>query len=361
MPIATPTRLAPEERKAVRRAIERVIDSGPWIGGPEVSQFEDEFAAYIGGGSVVGCGNGTDALVLAIIGLDLPVGSQVLVAANEGGYAATAIRMAGLTPVAMDLDPTTLAPSARNAADAAAGREDVSAIIATHLHGDPLDMAEIDAWRRHRGIRLIEDCAQAHGARRNGRHAGHTGEAAAFSFYPTKNLGALGDGGAVVFSDPEAAIRARALAQYGWNSERSIMLGRGRNSRLDALQAAVLRARLDFLDERNARRRAILAHYRSVAARSQFLGDRDYGTAHHAVLRSTNRDELSRHLAVRGVQTAIHYPLVLGQMPGLDLGIAATPVAAALAEQILSIPCTPELSDEEITRIASALEEWGAL
>lgn len=358
VPEATPTRWDAAERAAVTRAIARVVDDGPWIGGSEVVRFEEEFAAYLGGGSVVGCGNGTDALVLAVTGLELPVGGGVLVPANDGGYAATAVRIAGLTPIPMDLDATTLAPSAQTAADAAAGRSDVVAIVATHLHGDPLDLTSLDAWRRDRGIRLIEDCAQAHGARRDGRHVGLTGDAGAFSFYPTKNLGALGDAGAVVFADAEAARHARSLAQYGWDDDRAIVLARGRNSRLDPVQAAALRARLPFLDERNERRRAVLARYRARAPHLTFLGDAQDGVAHHAVVRTTARDELAQHLAERGVRTAVHYRRVLGDMPGLDLPDIPTPVARQLADEILSVPCTPELSEHEISRVESALEVW---
>ncbi len=360
VPAATPTRLDPAERDAIADAMARVVADGPWIGGAEVSGFEEEFSAYLGGGSIVGCGNGTDALVLAITGLELPAGSAVLVAANEGGYASTALRMAGLTPVPMDLDAVTLAPSPQTAADAAAGRSDVVALVVTHLHGDAVDLAALDVWRRERGIRLIEDCAQAHGARHAGRQVGRTGDAATFSFYPTKNLGALGDAGAVMFADPDAAQHARTLAQYGWNATHEIAFARGRNSRLDPLQAAILRARLGFLDERNERRRQLLSRYRARAPHLTFLGDPTEGTAHHAVVRSPERDRLAEHLARHGVRTAIHYRSVLGDMPGLDVPAVPTPMARSLAAEILSIPCTPELTPQEIDRVENALDEWEA-
>jgi aminotransferase EvaB len=358
VPQATPTRLAPEERSAVDEAIAGVLRDGPWIGGPVVSAFESAFAGYIGGGHVVGCANGTDALVLAMTGLELPLGAAVLVASNDGGFAATAVRLAGLVPLPVDLDPITLAPTPATAAAAASQRFDVVAIVVAHLHGDPLDLAALDAWRRERGLRLIEDCAQAHGARRDGRHVGLVGDAATYSFYPTKNLGAAGDAGAVVFADPDVASHARKLAQYGWDESHSVAVARGRNSRLDPIQAAILQARLPFLDSRNARRRQILNRYRMVVQGSTVLGDPELGTAHHAVIRSEDRDGLARHLLARGIRTAVHYPVVIGDMPGLQLQDAHTPVARTLAGHILSLPCTPELTDDEILRVESALAEW---
>ncbi|MCU1513913.1 MAG: Glutamine--scyllo-inositol transaminase, partial [Microbacteriaceae bacterium] len=265
-----------------------------------------------------------------------------------------------LVPLPVDLDPITLAPTPATAAAASGQRTDVVAIVVAHLHGDPLDLAALDAWRRQRGLRLIEDCAQAHGARREGRHVGHVGDAATYSFYPTKNLGAVGDAGAVVFAESEVASHARQLAQYGWDDSHSIAFARGRNSRLDPIQAAILQARLQFLDSRNARRLQILNRYRAVVRGSTFLGDPQLGVAHHAVVRSDDRDGLARHLSAMGIRTAVHYPFVVGDMPGLQLQDARTPVARTLAGHILSLPCTPELTEDEILRVESALAGWEA-
>jgi len=356
IPDATPTRWADDERDEVRAAIARVVDDGPWIGGPVVDAFEEAFATYTELPHLVGCASGTDALVLAMTGLDLPVGSGILVAGNDGGYAAVAARLAGLEPVAYDLDPVTLAPTA--ATIAAADHPGVTAVTVTHLHGDPLPLDEVDAWRRRRGIALIEDAAQAHGARSNGRHVGAHGDATAFSFYPTKNLGAIGDAGAVAFLDGDAAARARRLAQYGWSDKYRAELPRGRNSRLDALQAAVLLARLPFLDARNQRRREVHARY--AAESSQRLLEQHEGSvAHHAVVVTDRRDELTRHLTARGVGSAIHYPIAVVRMPGLALDRSSTPVAVANAEHVLSVPCTPELTTDEVDRVVEALASWG--
>ena len=358
VPEATPTRLGAEEASAVREAIDGVLREGPWIGGPAVSAFEEQFSDYLGAGHVVGCASGTDALVLAMGALELPPDSSVLVPPNDGGYAAIAARMCGLEPVVMDVDAGTMAPTVGTAEGAR--RPSTSAVVLTHLHGDPVDLGELDSWRRAHGLALIEDCAQAHGARRDGIHVGSTGDAAAFSFYPTKNLGAVGDAGAVVLRDAGTAARARSLAQYGWSPRPVIALRGGRNSRLDPLQAAVLSARLPYLDARNARRREIIARYRTAAPGLDFAGDAHLGVVHHAVVRTDRRDDLVAHLAGAGVATAIHYPLVVGAMPGLDIegGVGATPVATRLATRILSLPCAPELSDAEVGRVADSLSGW---
>lgn len=357
VPAATPTRLGPREREDVLAAMRRVADEGPWIGGPEVAGFEDEFAGYLGFGHVVGCASGTDALVLALLALGVGPGARVLVSPHDGGYGAVATRLAGAEPVPMDLDPASLAPTVATA-DVAAGADPVAAIMVTHLHGDPVDVAGLRTWATGRGAVLVEDCAQAHGCRPHGVHVGATADAAAFSFYPTKNLGAVGDAGAVVFTDPEAAARARRLARYGWGDGDRIDLPRGRNSRLDPLQAAVLRARLPYLDRRNDARRAVLARYREAAAALRPLGDPAWGVAHHGVVRSAHRDDLAAHLAAAGVGTGVHYRHLVTGMPGLGIPPVPLPVAGALARAVLSLPCTPELTAAEVERVADALAGW---
>ncbi|KQV77524.1 hypothetical protein ASC64_01365 [Nocardioides sp. Root122] len=342
----------------MRDAVSRVITDGPWVLGPEVESFEAAFADYTGLGHTVGVGNGTDALVVAMTALDLSPGAGVLVAADEGGYAATAARLAGLVPVVMDLASSSTFVDADTAA--AAHRPGVEAVVVTHLHGDAVPLEELDAWRRRLGLALVEDCAQAHGLRVAGRHVGTTGDAATFSFYPTKNLGAVGDGGLVGFADPVIAARARALRQYGWVDERFRPdLANGRNTRLDPLQAAVLSARLPHLDARNQRRRQLAARWRSALVGSAVLwGDPETTVAHHAVAITDDRGGLADHLAAHGVDTAVHYPHVVGDMPGLRAEGGPAPVAASLAGRVLSLPCFPELTDEEADRVAAALHEW---
>ncbi len=356
VPAAAPTRLDPAERAAVAEAIARILTDGPWVGGAPVAQFESDFATYLGGTEVVGVANGTDALAVAFATLELPRGSGVLIAANEGGYAATAARQVGLLPVVMDVDPITLAPSVGSAE--AAIIPAVSAIVITHLHGDAVDLAELDAWRKARNLQLIEDCAQATGLRVTGTHVGFTGDAAVFSFYPTKNLGAMGDGGALVFAEPAHTDRARSLAQYGWGERFRIERPGGRNSRLDPLQAAILSARLPFLDGRNATRRAISARYREALS-GRIFGDADTTVAHHAVAIIEHPDELAALLTDRGIQVARHYPYLLAEMPGLELGSSTpTPQATKLRDQSLSLPCFPEMTGAEVEQVVFTLEEW---
>lgn len=364
--IAVPVRLDDTERLEIGQAIDRVVESGPWILGPEVDGFEREFASYLGADDVVGVGNGTDALAVAFTALELPVGSEVLVVATDGGYSATAARMCDLVPVVIDIDSKTLDPGAAQAEAAVTGN--TAAIVITHLHGNAVDLGEIDTWRRSRGLVLIEDCAQAHGLRIGGDHVGGVGDAATYSFYPTKNLGALGDGGAVTFpsgSPIGAAERARALRQYGWGQRYRAELVGGRNSRLDSLQAAVLRARLPHLDRRNTRRRDIHARYADSLAetgRARMLGDSASTVAHHAVVltaSTTERESLRAYLAARGVDTAVHYPWLVSEMPGLvEPSDTVYPVASSLRDRMLSVPCAAELLDDEVDRVSDALAEW---
>jgi aminotransferase EvaB len=358
VPAVAPTRLDPDERAAVTEAIARVVTDGPWIGGAAVDTFESEFADYLGANEVVGVGNGTDALAVAFAVLDLPRGSGILIAANEGGYSASAARQAGLEPIVMDIDRTTLMPTVATAE--AAMTSGASALVVTHLHGDAVNLTSLDAWRKAHRLRLVEDCAQAAGLHIAGRHVGLTGDAATFSFYPTKNLAAIGDGGAIAFRDTALAGRARVLAQYGWTERYRIGVEGGRNSRLDSVQAAVLSARLPFLDRRNTARRAIAARYRDILTPGvRLYGDRETTIAHHAVVVGGHRDALMECLIANGVQPAKHYPYLVGEMPGLSLGHSApTPMAARLRDESLSIPCFPEMIEDEITRVLSALEEW---
>ncbi len=357
VPSAAPSRLGSDEGAAVRKAIASVVDGAVWVGGQPVADFELAFADYLGAAperEVVGVGNGTDALVLAFAALGLAPGSTVLVAADEGGYAAGAATQLGLRVRAMDLDPALGVPTAATAA--AADAPEVAAVVVTHLHGDAVPLggpAGLDAWRRARGLLLVEDCAQAHGLRVEGGHVGLVGDAATFSFYPTKNLGAVGDGGAVVLAHPQAAV-ARSLREYGWGERYRIERPGGRNSRLDSVQAAVLCARLPFLDARNARRRAVAGRYRELVT---LHGDPVTTVAHHAVALLDDldqRDAVRDRLAARGVATAVHYPWLVTEMPGLGV-VGDVPVAAARRDRKLSLPCFPELTDSEVDQVCEAL------
>jgi dTDP-4-amino-4,6-dideoxygalactose transaminase len=360
VPQAAPTRMSASERDAVSAAVQRVMESDRWILGPEVERFEAEFGTYLGFGEVVGVANGTDALTIAFTALDLAPGSGVLIAANEGGYAATACRLAGLVPIVMDVDEHSMLPSV--ACAEAAMSENVRAIVVTHLHGEGGDIRLLDEWRRERGLLLIEDCAQAAGARRAGAHVGGRGDAATFSFYPTKNLAAAGDAGAVVFADSEHARQARSLREYGWGDRFRVEIARGRNSRMGALHAAVLSARLPYLDARNAARRAISNRYRAAfdTRFARVHGDALTTVAHHSVVVTDHRDRLAQHLESRGIGTALHYPFLVSEMPGLRVPTPPSdaPVAASLRDRMLSLPCFPELEEEEVAHVVQAIGAW---
>jgi dTDP-4-amino-4,6-dideoxygalactose transaminase len=362
VPLADPLRLEAAERTAIRAALDEVLAGGSLVLGPRVEGFEDAFAAYLARDGarpeVVGVGNGTDALAIALGALDLPAGSSVLVPVNDGGFAATAARATGLVPVATDVD------EAGHLVDVAALEgavtDDVRAVVVTHLHGQPVDVAPIARWCADRGLLLVEDAAQAHGATCDGRPVGALADAGAFSFYPTKNLGALGDGGAVVLRDADVAARARGLRQYGWGERFRIDVPGGRNSRLDALQAAVLTARLPYLDGNNARRRAIVGRYREALAGSGavVLGDAPGAVAHHAVVIHRDRDRLVDVLERHDVRTSVHYPWLVTEMAGLGMAAAATPRADRGRRHKVSLPCFPTMSAAEVDQVSSVLQAW---
>lgn len=360
VPTAAPERIPPPERDAITTAITELLASGPYIGGPAVETFEHDFAEYVGTVHAIGVDNGSNALTIALHALELPRGGIVLVPPNDGGFAAAATQAAGLVPRVVDVDPGTGLLTAETLQANHDAR--VVAVVVTHLHGLMADMAPIAEWSDRHGLALLEDCAQAHGARRDDRHAGTYGAAATFSFYPTKNLGALGDAGAIVTDRADLADRARSLRQYGWSPRFLVADGRGRNSRLDALQAAILTARLPFLDQRNAARRSVLRRYRAAAPGLSFLRTDDAtDVVHHAVVRTPDRDRLRDHLLASGVGVDVHYPFLVQEMPGVSpVEWSATPYADTLRRECLSLPCFPGLTDDEVDAVCSALSAWRA-
>lgn len=357
IPLAAPSRFFHGELRAVQEAVATVLDSGIYVGGPFLADFERRFADWLGPGlTAVGVGNGSDALVLAMTALRLPAGSLVAVPPNDGGFAATAAQSAGLVPLVMDVAPETglVDIDSLNRVEEHSPR----AVVLTHLHGQAAPALEVAHWCSDHAAALIEDCAQAHGARlADGRAVGTVGDLATFSFYPTKNLGAIGDGGAVVSRHQELSDRVRSLREYGWGPRFRVDLPDGRNSRLDPLQAAVLSARLDFLEAGNARRREVALEYRTRLPGLRFLGrDDDTFVAHHAVLVHPDRDRIQAELAEAGIASAVHYPFLVQDMPGIVVGSAEeTPHARALAAQILSVPCFPGITDDEVDAVVEAL------
>lgn len=348
-----------EEAREVAAAIDRVIASGWFVLGPEVEAFEAEFAAAQGAASAVGVGNGTDALALILRALGIGPGDEVITTPLSAAFTALAIMMTGARPVFADVDETRLTIDPAAVAHAVTPR--TRAIIPVHLYGQAADMQAIERIAARHNLPIVEDCCQAHLATAAGRPVGTIGVAGAFSFYPTKNLGALGDGGAVVTNDRTLAERIRRLRNGGQTSKYRHEEP-GVNSRLDELQAAILRARLVRLPEWTARRRALAAAYRAALAGAPVavVPECDGGHVYHLfVVRSGHRAALREHLEQRGVETLVHYPSTIASQPALTrTNPAPCPRAAAACEQVVSLPLYPGLTDSDLAYVAAAVREF---
>jgi aminotransferase EvaB len=342
----------------VREAVARVIASGWYLNGPELAALERELATYLDIENVVGVASGTDALVLALQAVGCIRGSEVLTAANAGGYTTVAAAELGAVVMYADVDRDTLLLTADSVAAAIGPATKV--VVVTHLYGNVADVDQIGMLCRRRGIAMIEDCAQALGARLNGRSVGTFGDAATISFYPTKNLGAAGDAGAVVTSDGMLADVVRSLRQYGWAEKYRIVRSGGRNSRLDELQAAILRVGLGHLDQLTARRCEIVARYAAATPASagrMVSGATASYAAHLAVARVNRRDDVRHQLEGAGVATDVHYPIPDHLQPGLpqpSRSVALQETERA-SREIVTIPCFPEMTDVEIERVCAGL------
>ena len=348
-----------ELKTEIDAAIHRVLDSGWYILGPEVDAFEAEWAAWCGADHAVGVANGLDALILALRALDIGPGDEVIVPSNT--YIATwlAVTAVGARPVPVEPDPAThnIDPARIVAAVTPATR----AILPVHLYGQPADLDPILALAREHGLSVIEDAAQAHGARFMGRRIGAHGDVVCWSFYPGKNLGALGDGGAVTTNRADLADRIRVLRNYG-SRVKYVNEVQGVNSRLDVIQAAVLRAKLPHLDAWTDRRRALAAAYAEGLRDSGLILPHVPNWAdpawHLYVVRSADRDVLQKRLAEAGVGTLIHYPIPpYMQEAYADLGLApdALPLARQLAGEVLSLPMGPQLAMADAARVIDAV------
>jgi dTDP-4-amino-4,6-dideoxygalactose transaminase len=351
-----------EVRGALLPEVERLLATGAFIGGEPVARFEAAFAAYCGVDHAVGVANGTDALHLALRALGVGPGDEVITVANTFVATVGAIVQAGARPVLVDARADTLLMDA--AALDAVATPATRAVIPVHLYGRLVEMEPITRWCRRRGVALVEDAAQAHGARRGERRAGAFGDAAGFSFYPAKNLGAAGDAGAVVSGRPEVAERLRRLRDHG-QTERYHHAVVGVNSRLDALQAAVLAVKLERLDAWNARRQALAALYHERLAKVAGVeplaapADPASHVYHLFVVRSAERDRLRGALGAQGIDTGLHYPIPVHRQPGWrHLGYQAGdfPVAEAAARTVLSLPMYPHMSDDAVHRVCDAIE-----
>ena len=362
IPQANPRAQYLRHQAEIDQAIARVLEKGRYILGEEAAAFEHEFADYLGVRFGVGVGSGTEALHLALRACGVRPGDEVITVAHTAVGTVAAIELCGATPVLMDIDPRsfTLDPTKLEAAITPATR----AIIPVHLYGQSADLEPILSIARKRRIRVIEDCAQSHGAMYRGRRTGAWGDMACFSFYPTKNLGAIGDGGFVATDDPQLAENARLLREYGWR-ERYVSDIPGWNTRLDELQAAILRVKLRALDADNARRQRLAAMYDEWLAPSPVVlpMEMPYGqhVYHLYVVRAERRDALQTFLKERGIGSLIHYPVPVHLQPAYRgrLGdVGSLPETERAARQVLSLPMFPELTEAEVRQVAEAVREF---
>jgi len=350
-----------EMRGEIHAALEQVLDDGWFVLGKQGEGFEREFADFCGVAHCVGVGSGTEAIHLALLACGVEPGDDVVTVSLTAVPTASAISFAGARPVFVDVDPRGFNMDPSRLEDAITPK--TRAIIPVHLYGQMADMDPILEVARRRGIPVIEDACQAHGAEYRGRRAGSIGALAAFSFYPTKNLGACGDGGAVTTDDPEIADRLQLLRNYG-QRKRYYHESKGFNSRLDEMQAAILRAKLRRLDRWNEARRKKAALYNSLLKGVLCPTEAEYArhVYHQYVIRTAHRDDLKRFLADQGIGTLIHYPVPVHlQEAYRDLGLSrgALPVTERCAEEILSLPLYPELPDEQISEVAEAINRFG--
>ncbi len=363
IPWAAPAAQYRAHEAEIKSAIARVLDSGSFILGEEVESFERAFAEYCGVAHGVGVASGTDALELAMRALDIGAGDEVITASHTAVATVAAVLACGATPVLVDIEEAyyTIDPAKIEAAITPRSK----AIVPVHIYGQAADMDAVLALARRHKLRVIEDCAQSTGGRSGARRLGSLGDIACFSFYPTKNLGAIGDGGMVITSDAELAARLRRLRQYGWDETRKTR-ELGRNSRLDPLQAAILAAKLPHLDADNARRAAIAARYDRGLAGTSFAVPAARAKATHVyhlyVVRCEDRSRVAAHLRADRIGSAVHYAEPVHVQKGYAeksvLPQQGLPVTSAIVDKILSLPMYPELTDAEVDRVIDSLRRY---
>jgi dTDP-4-amino-4,6-dideoxygalactose transaminase len=360
IPWACPLAQYRAHQTAIQSAIKRVLESGTYILGAEVESFESAFAEFCGGGHATGVGNGTDALVLALKAIGIGLGDEVITVSHTAVATVAAILAVGATPVLIDVEERTMTVDPAGIDGVITPRS--KAVIAVHLYGQAADLDPVQDRARRHGLALIEDCAQAIGGRYRGRRLGSIGDIGCFSFYPTKNLGAIGDGGMIFTSDAKLAARVRRLRQYGWDEARNTHEA-GLNSRLDPLQAAILHAKLPHLDADNARRAAIARRYKAGLSGLPIATPQEHAGAQHAyhlyVVSCACRDDLMAQLAKRGIGCAVHYPVPVHRQRGYAeraiVPAQGLPVTDYFCRQILTLPMYPELSDDDVDQVVASI------
>ncbi len=342
-------------------AVMKVVDRHWYVLGEEVTNFESEFANYVGVDYCVSMANGTDAIEIALRSVGVEPGDKVVTVANAGFYSSTAIHAVGATPLYVDINPFCMTMSVDSLAEALKLKP--KCVIVTHLYGQMANIKELLGLAHAAGVTLIEDCAQSHGAKIDGRQAGSWGDAACFSFYPTKNLGAMGDGGAVVTNSEAVAARLKTLRQYGWSSKYHVGYTGGKNSRLDEVQAAILRIKLPLLDSWNAARRDIATRYNKEFSSLSFdaLPSVDESFVSHLyVARIKNRDSLRDFLKSEGVATDIHYPVPDHQQAAYPKPcvVGSMEVTESTCKELVTLPCFPGMTNESVDAVIAAVNKY---
>ncbi len=364
IPVANPRQQYLSHKKEIEDAIQQVLSGGRYILGEAVRNFERNFAAYLGVNHCIGVGNGTDAISIAIRSLGIGKGDEVITVSLTAVATVAAIEMAGAVPVLADINPNdrTIDPSCIISLI----NERTKAILPVHLYGQPADMETIVSIAKKFQLHVIEDCAQAHGAAINGKKVGSFGDIACFSFYPTKNLGAIGDGGAIATNSEELARQVQYLREYGWK-ERYISEFPGVNSRLDELQAAILSVKLAHLEADNLKRMELARQYIQALDGCSFklplIKSNSTHAMHLFVIEHDNREVLKKYLEAEQIGTAIHYPQAVHQQPaylGRLKGAADLPITEKIVPRLLSLPMYPELHTEQVARICQVLRGWDA-
>lgn len=367
IPVADPKASYLAHKQEIDRTIDEVMEGGWYIFGSKLTRFEENFANYLGASHCVGVANGTDAIQLALRAIGVKPGDAVITVSFTAVATVSAIDWMGAIPILVDIDPDTYTIDPQKVEDTL--RNDVNkkikAIIAVHLYGHPADLEALMDIADRYNVALVEDCAQAHGATFSGKKTGSFGVCGSFSFYPTKNLGAFGDGGAIVTSSSEIGGRLRLLQQYGWR-ERYISECEGYNSRLDELQAAILDCKLVWLDEGNQRRQEIARYYcGGLQGLPLTLPVERFGCRHvyhQYVIRCNNRDGLGKYLEAQGIRTAVLYPMPVHLQPGyrdrVMLGHGGMDVTETTVKEILCLPIFPELSDFDVKKVVESISGY---
>lgn len=356
VPLNDLSRAISRDSESVLAAVSSVLETGHVILGPNVSKFEVELSEFLDVNYVIGVASGTDALELAIKAV-MPEGKDtVITAPNAGGYTSIAAKRAGFSLIYADVDSITMCITAEEVKKVLS--PEVGVVVITHLYGLLTDFSDLIALCKQHDIKIVEDTAQAIGAHRNGVYAGTFGDAGTTSFYPTKNLGALGDGGAVFTNSPETAEKIKQLRQYGWSTKYKVDIPGGVNSRLDDMQAAILSRRLPSLQAWNERRRKIISHYREQTVHKKFLvlpAEGPWHSGHLAVVLASNRESLMEKLSSEGIQTDIHFPISDHLQPAWSASGVSLPNAEKAAKEVFSLPCFPEMTDTEIEYVGRTL------